>query len=158
MLHGPQPVALAWSRGSVRDRIERGACPEPGKLPLAVGMLQLEDLLGAVRVYQAAFYRLAGRQLPQSEEAQPIVRADPVVVIRMGEGQGEKALLLEVRFVNAGETARDHRCAAQESRREGRVLPAAALAVVGIAHDHPPKPSRAVVAGHCGDRLAGGSS
>src|SRR6185437_15104267 len=102
--------------------VKRGACPKPPELPLIVRVLQLQDLLGAVRVYQAASYRLAGRQLPQSEQAQPIVRPDPLVVVRVGEGQGEQALLLEVRLVNAGEAARDHRRAAEEPGTQGGVL------------------------------------
>ena len=46
-----------------------------------------------------------GRQLPESDQAHPVVLADAVVVGWIGEGERQKALLLEVGLVDAGEAA-----------------------------------------------------
>jgi DNA-binding transcriptional LysR family regulator len=70
-------------------------------------MIQPKRLGRAVGAHQAALDRLPGLELPQSQQAYPIICAYAVVVRTLCESQREKALLLEVGFVNAGEAARD---------------------------------------------------
>src|SRR5207249_5915163 len=65
------------------------------------------------------------------------------------------ALLLEVRLVDPREAAHDDRGAAQETRREGRVLAARAFAVVRVADDDPLHALGLVVAGDRGEGLPG---
>src|SRR5580704_14496255 len=102
----------------------------------------------------AAFDRLPGRHLLQTDQADAVVDADAVVIRPVLEGQRQEALLFQVGFVDPREAAGDYRRAAQEARRQGGVLAAAALAVIVVADRHPPDAVRLVVAGELADRLA----
>ncbi len=50
--------------------------------------------------------RLVGCEVGQAEEREPVVLLDLVVHRRVGEGERQHALLLQVRLVDAGEAAR----------------------------------------------------
>ena len=116
-------------------QVQGGALPEPFQLGLAVGVVQQQGFAAAVAVLHPALDRLAGGEVLQADEADAVVLPDAVVVIRVGEGQGQQALLFEVAFVDAGEAADDDRRAAEETGRQGGVFPAAAFAIVEITDD-----------------------
>ena len=63
----------------------------------------------------------------ESDEADAVVLADAVVVVGIGEGEGQEALLLEVGLVDPGEAAGDDRGSAQQPWGEraacSRLLP-----------------------------------
>ncbi len=61
------------------------------------------------------FY-LAGCQILQTEQRDTVSGLDLVVVLRVGKGQREHALLLQVGLVDASKAADDDRAAAQGSR------------------------------------------
>ena len=59
---------------------------------------------------------LAGGEVLEADDGDAVVAADAVVVGRVGEGEGEDSLLLQVRLMDAGEAAHHHGLAAQVPR------------------------------------------
>ena len=90
-------------------------------------------------------YGLAGRQVGEAPDGDAVVGADGVVVRRVGEGERQHALFLQVGLGDAGEGAGDHGHAAPEAGFHCGVFPGGALAVVGVA-DGNPRPAGFVVA------------
>src|SRR5690348_6993556 len=117
-------------------------------------MVQLQRLLRAVGVLDAAFDWLTRRHLLQADQADTVVLPDAVIIGPVLKGQGEQPLLLQIGFVDAGKAAGDDRRAAQKPRRQRSVLPAAAFAVIVVADRHPACPVRLVIARDLADRLA----
>ena len=60
---------------------------------------------------------LPGRQTGQTDQANPIIFPDPLVIGGILECQSQQPLLLEIRFMNASETAGNHRNPAKQPRR-----------------------------------------
>jgi hypothetical protein len=89
-------------------------------------------------IWQRTFWPGFGRQV---EHVDAVVLADQVVGGRVGEGQRQHALLLQVGLVDAGEAAHDDHLAAAEPGLHGGVLARRALAVVLVA-DRPPSGCR----------------
>jgi hypothetical protein len=82
-------------------------------------------------------HRLARGEVGQALGAEAIVLTDPVVVGRVGEGDREDALLLQVGLVDPGEGPGHDQDHAPEAGLHGRVLPGGALTHVLVADDGP---------------------
>ena len=83
----------------------------------------------------------------------PVVDLYAVEVGWIVKRQRQHALLLQVGLVDPGEAAHDDRPAARMPRRHRRVFPAAAFAVILIAHRRPANPLLLVVSGDIRQRL-----
>ena len=96
--------------------------------------------------------RAAGREVGEADDVDGVVGLDPLVVVGVGERQGEHALLLQVRLVDAGERPHDHRPAVHVPRLHRRVLTGRAFAVVLVADRHPRDAGVLVALGEIGQR------
>ncbi len=76
-------------------------------------MAQAQGLLGSVGMLYQKRKDLARGQIIQTCQADPIILPDTVVVIGILEGKVQQPLLLQIRFVDAGEAAGDDSGAAQ---------------------------------------------
>ena len=94
--------------------------------------------------------RDARGEIAQIGERDPVAFLNLLVVRRVGEGQGQDSLLLQVTLMDARERLRDDRRAAEIARGHGGVLAARALAVVLVADHDPLLPRRLVGARHPG--------
>src|SRR5581483_907702 len=103
---------------------------------------------------QTALDGLARRKAPQLEEADPVVRANLVVIRGIGERQCKQALLLEIGLVDTRKTARHDSRSAEVSGTQRSVFPATSLTVVGITHDDPRNFRRSIGASGGGYRLS----
>src|SRR5580658_11381482 len=101
---------------------------------------------------------LRRRHRGQPDQAETVVLANAIVVIRIAKGQREQPLLLQIGLVDAREAAGNDGRTAEQSRREGGMLAAAALAVVPVADDDPSDSARAVAPGDFRHRVAGFSA
>ena len=102
-------------------------------------MGQVERVRRAVGVEHRTADAAAWRERRDSGQRHPVVgRAHPAIVGRVGERERQDALLLEVRLVYARKALRNDCGAAEVPGRHGRMLAAAALAVVFAAYDDPP--------------------
>src|SRR5262245_14985468 len=100
-----------------------------------------------------ALDRLARCHVAQADETDPVVLADLVVVRWVLEREGQEALLLQIRLVDPRKAAHDDGGAAQQPRREGRMLTARAFTIVRVADDDPLDALRLVVARDGRERL-----
>ncbi len=81
---------------------------------------------------------LAGGQLGQAKQRELVALvANQVVVLGIGKGERQHALLLEVGLVDAGKALDDDGAAAKVAGLQRGVLAAAALAVVFLTDNHP---------------------
>lgn len=112
--------------------VESAAVLEPFDLALveSVGKRDLE-LLAAIGGVDSHGQRLARGEL-SGGQVNTVVRADLVVVGRVGEGEGKHTLLLQVGLVDTGERASDDGRAAQVPGLERSVLTGRTLAVVPV--------------------------
>ena len=112
--------------------VESAAVLEPFDLALveSVGKRDLE-LLAAIGGVDRHGQRLARGEL-SGGQVDTVVRADLVVVGRVGEGEGKHTLLLQVGLVDTGERASDDGRAAQVPGLERSVLTGRTLAVVPV--------------------------
>src|SRR2546427_608271 len=114
------------------QRVQRRSGLEPADLLYRQAVIRLDRHRFAVGLMNGDAHRLARRQSLQPRHADPVGLLDLVVVLGIGEGQGQDALLLQIGLMNAGEALRDDDLHPQEPRRHGCVLPAAPLAVVFV--------------------------
>ena len=98
-------------------------------------------------------HRLIRGHLGQAPHRDAVVLAYALVVGRVGERQRQHPLLLEVGLVDAGEAAGQGQHAAPEPGLHGGVLPAGALAGVGVADEHPAQAGLVVLPGDVGQGL-----
>ena len=75
-----------------------------------------ERLGSAVGVPNDASHRTAGRQIGHTDEADAVVLANVLVVIRILECQRQQPLFFQIRLVNAREAAGDYRHTAEKPR------------------------------------------
>src|SRR5271156_7194590 len=118
-------------------------------------MIELQQFDRAVGMFDAAFDRLRRRHLRQPDQTEAVVFADAIVVLRIAKGQREQPLLLQIGLVDAREAAGNHCSTAEQSRRKGGMLAAAALAIVPVADDDPFDFSRAIISGYFRNRETG---
>ena len=97
-------------------------------------------------------HRGVGRQVGEAVDADRVVLADLVVGGRVGEGERQQALLLQVRLVDAGEAAGQDHLGVAEPGLHGGVLAGAALAVVLVADGHPADAGLVEALGDLGER------
>src|SRR6516165_8635816 len=143
-----------WSPApSVVEQVQRRALAEPLQLGGAESMVKAQRLARSVRVSDTAFDGLAWCYTGQSEEAQPIVGTDAVVIRWVLEGQRQQALLFQIGFVYPRKAAGDHRRTSEQARGQCRMLAAAAFAVIAVADGHPFDSLGLVMAGDLGDWL-----
>src|SRR5208283_979562 len=152
--HGELGISPVQSSAlSVVEEVQRRAFAKPLQLRGAEGVVEPEHLACSVCVLDPALDGLIRRHPCQPDEAEPIVRADAVIVRRILEGQRQQPLLFQIGLVNARKAASDNRGASQQARGQCRMLAAAAFAVIAVTDGHPFDPLRLVVAGDLGDRL-----
>src|SRR5262249_30297676 len=101
-------ASRTWDSGTARglllvEEVQRRAHPEPLELRRGVRVLERERLRRAVAVLHQARDGFARREAGQAHQADPVVLADPVVVRRVLEREGQQALLLQIRLVDARE-------------------------------------------------------
>mmetsp|Transcript_6859 Transcript_6859/g.11772 ORF Transcript_6859/g.11772 Transcript_6859/m.11772 type:complete len:328 (-) Transcript_6859:1491-2474(-) len=128
--------------------VQGGAGFEPLDLLGVVGVVEGNLEEGAVGPRDARRQWLPGREVAEADDGHVVVGGDAVVVVWVGESEGEHTLFLEVRLMNPREAACDDRRAAQVPRLKRRVLSGGAFAVVLVANYRPPHPSRLVGARH----------
>src|ERR1700733_4709643 len=116
-------------------------------------MIELQQFDCAVGMLDAAFDRFRRRHLEEPDQTEAVVLAEAIVVIRIAKGQSEQPLLLQIGLVNAREAASNHGSTAEQSRREGGMLAAAALAIVPVADDDPFDSERAIIFGDFRNRV-----
>ncbi len=80
-------------------------------------MIELQQFDRAVGMLDAAFDRLRRRHRGQPDQAETVVLADAIVVIRIAKGQREQPLLLQIGLVDAREAAGNDGRTAEQSRR-----------------------------------------
>ena len=111
------------------------------------------DLVGAaIGMVEDHLDGPSGRELGQSDDVDGVVDPHEVVVSGVCERQGQHALLLEVRLVDAGEGADDDRFGPHVPRFHRRVLAGRALAVVLVADRDPRDAGLLVPLGEVGQR------
>ena len=79
-------------------------------------MVELEHLACPVCVLDPALDGFTRRHPCQPDEAEPVVRADAVVVRGILECQRQQPLLFQIGLVNARKAASDYRGATQQTR------------------------------------------
>ena len=110
---------------------------EPVDLVLVEGVVDGEGVFLAVGLGGIHGQGDTGGERLEPLDGELVCGLDDVVVGRVGEGQGEHALLLQVGLVDAGKGADDHCSAAEVAGLQGSVLTGGALAVVLIADNDP---------------------
>ena len=117
------------------DQVEGGTGLEPCPLLFVVGVAQRDVVDGAILVVGDESELGTRSELGEAHDVEHVLFLDLVVVGSVLEGEGEHALLLEVRFVNAGEALHDHGLHAEEARFHGGMFAAGAFTVVFVT-DH----------------------
>src|SRR5208282_5578420 len=118
-------------------------------------MFELQPFRRAVEMLDAAFDRLRRRHRGEPDQTEAVVLADAIVVIRIAKGQREQPLLFQIGLVDARQAAGNHCSTAEQSRREGGMLAAAALAIVPVADDDPFDSARAIISRYFRNRETG---
>src|SRR5213593_5263360 len=109
--------AMFWSPSEwLFQGVQSGARLEPPDLLVGEGVQALDGRGRAVGLGQGDGHRLARGELGEPGDADPIARPHKVVVGRLGERQGQDALLLQVGLVNPREAPHDDDLAAQIAR------------------------------------------
>ena len=85
-------------------------------------MIEAQFFFRAIGVVEDRLDWLARGEFAQSHDADAVVFLNPVVVCRIAEGEGEKALLLQVSLVDPGEAAGDDRGPVEQPWRQGGVF------------------------------------
>lgn len=98
------------------DQVECGTGLEPCPLLFVVGVVERHVFARAILVVDDERERLAWSEFGETHDIEHILFLNLVVVGSVLEGEGEHALLLEVRFVNTGETLHNHGLHAEETR------------------------------------------
>ena len=132
MLLGNAPDRLLIVR---TNQVEGGTCLEPCPLLFVVGVAQGDVVHRAVLVVGDERELRTRSELGEAHDVEHVLFLDLVVVGSVLEGEGEHALLLEVRFVDAGEALHDHGLHAEEARFHGGVFAARAFTVVFVTDD-----------------------
>lgn len=83
------------------------------------------------------FTNLARCQILQSEKTDLVVRLNFIVISRIGEGQRQETLLLQIRLVYTSETLDNDGTAAKMARFQGSVFPGGTFTVILITHRDP---------------------
>lgn len=118
--------------GVLGHGVESAAVLEPFNLALVEGVGKRDlELLAAIGGVDSHGQRLSRGEL-SGGQVDTVVRADLVVVGRVGEGEGKHTLLLQVGLVDTSERASDDGCAAQVPGLERSVLTGRTLAVVPV--------------------------
>ena len=112
------------------DQVEGGACLEPCPLLFVVSVAEGDVIDGAILVVGDERELGTRGELGETDDVEHVLFLDLVVVGGVLEGEGEHALLLEVRFVDAGEALHDHGLHAEEARFHGSMFAAGAFTVV----------------------------
>ncbi|KAI6748464.1 hypothetical protein HG530_015500 [Fusarium avenaceum] len=86
-----------------------------------------------------------------AEDIDLVIGSDLVVVSRVGEGQGQHALLLQVGLVDTGERSSDDSKTTEVTRLKSGVLSGRTLAVVPVTNDNPLDALGLVVTGDGGN-------
>ena len=89
---------------SLVQRIQRRSRLKPNELLRGHTVIGLDRDFGSVGFVNNDLHRLGRRQVLQSDYAHAVILIDLLVIFRIGKGKREDALLLEIRFVNAGKT------------------------------------------------------
>ena len=112
-------------------------------------MQRRKGLRGAIGVDERHGKLAARGHGLQPRDGHAVVLPHLVVVGLVLEGQGEHALLLEVRLVNAREALCQHHAHVEEARFHGGVLSRTALTIVVLSHDDAWHALLLIVARHC---------
>ena len=132
MTNGASALSLLVVRA---DQVEGGTRLEPCPLLFVVGVAEGDVIDRAILVVGNERELGTRSELGETYDIEHVLFLDLVVVGGILEGEGEHALLLEVRFVDAGEALHDHGLHAEEARFHGGVFAAGAFAVVFVT-DH----------------------
>src|SRR3954467_9184210 len=145
-----------WSSGGLlllllllllADDVEGAAGFEPFDLFGAERLGAGEVDGGAVGVGDPPRDGLIRGQVRESEDADAVVLADLVVGPRVGEGQRQQALFLQVGLVDPGEGPGEDHHPTPEPRFHGGMLAGRALPIVLVADGAPPHPRFAEMPG-----------
>lgn len=154
--------------GQLLHAIKGAAGLEPTDLLFVEGVVQLDLVDLAVGMLDLALQRLGGRKASQTQDGDLVGRLNLktyihtlklgpgqqrtqslvsylIVIGRIGEGQRQHALLLQVRLVDARKRLDNDRPAAQMTGLQSGVLSRRTLTVVLIADRHPADALRLVV-------------
>ena len=144
----------SWRDRLVARRAGHGvqgrAVAEPLDLGLVEGVAELDIVRLAILGVDAHRDGLADGELG-AHQVDLVIRLDLVVVRRVGEGQREHTLLLQVGLVDTGEAAGDDGKTAQVAGLQSGMLARATLTVVPVTNDNPLDAARLVITGSGGD-------
>src|SRR5438309_3402428 len=118
-------------------RVQRRPGLEPRDVLPGEAVERLDGLRPSVWLLDRHAHGLPRLERREARDAHAVQRLEAVVVARVLEREGQGALLLEVRLVDAGEALDENDGAAQVARRHRRVLAARAFTIVLVADDHP---------------------
>lgn len=116
--------------------VQGGTVSEPLNLGVVEGVVELDVEGLALLGVDTEGDRLANGELG-AEQVNLVLRADLVVVGRVGEGQRKHTLLLQVGLVDTGETAGDDSNTAKVTGLQSGVLTRATLTVVPVTDNNP---------------------
>src|SRR5262245_35003349 len=109
-------AVMVISRRVLFQRIQGGARPEPADLLVRHGVVRLDRDGLVIRFVDHDVDGLSRRERGEPAHAHAVALVEEVVVGGPGEDQGQEALLLQVRLVNAGEAPHEHGLASQVAR------------------------------------------
>src|SRR5437762_4255533 len=118
-------------------RVQRRPGLEPRDVLPGEAVERLDGLRPSVGLLDRHAHGLPRLERREAADAHTVLRLETLVVARVLEREGQDALLLEVRLVDAGEALDEDDGAAQVARRHRRVLAARAFTIVLVADDHP---------------------